>query len=217
MSIELLRQKIVEHKIHGLYYFSLLNNLDSILENGILSKNDVERRGINFDIFANQEVQNKRHWKKFNLRSNIENSNPIYTHLHSLVPLYFTPKTPTLSAVRYIQNNIFFIQINPEIICNADISYCFTDGNAASNNTHSYTDLNDLDKLYWNIIHRPYWNNFIDGSRIRNSEVLVHPYVKPEYFNKIVVLNVSNQDLVNEKLKQNKISVECEVNLNYFF
>lgn len=217
MSIDLLKQKIKQHKIHGLYYFSFLNNLDSILQNGILSKNEVERRRLVFDFFANQEVQKKRHWKKFNLQSNLDKSNPSYIQMHSLVPLYFTPKTPTLSAVREIQNNIFFIQVNPVIICDSNVSYCFTNGNAASSTTTCYTDLNDLDKLFWNVIHANYWNNFIDGTRIRNSEVLIHPSVKQDYFNKIVVSNASNQTIITEKLKQNNISLECEINLNYFF
>lgn len=205
------------YNIHGLYYFSRMENLNSIIINGILPKNVVEKRGLNFEVFANQEVQKRRHWKMFNLKSNNQNNNPRPIRLHSLVQLYFTPKTPTLSAVRELQDNIFFTQIDPEIICNENISYCFTDGNAAISSTKHYTDLDDLDRISWDVIHAEYWNSFQDGKRIRNSEVLIHPNVSTDFFKKIVVSNQNNLEIVNTAFQTNNIKLICEVNSKYFF
>jgi ssDNA thymidine ADP-ribosyltransferase, DarT len=217
MTLEVLKSRISQHGIHGLYYFSLISNLDSILNYGILPKNTVERKGIQFEVFANQEVQKRRHWKTYKLKTNKAGNSPGLNHLHSLVPLYFTPRTPTLSAVREIQNDIFFIQVNPHIICSDDVSYCFTDGNAASGRTTCYTEIEDLDKLFWDIIHSVYWNNFVDGTRIRNSEVLIHPQVSTHYFNKLVVNNSQNQNIATEKLAKYNLQIECEINPSYFF
>ncbi len=182
-----------------------------------MPKNVVEKKGIQYDKFANQEVQKKRHWKAFSL-SNIKSEQlQGRYYIHSLVPLYFTPKTPTLSAVREIQKNIFFVQINPEIICSEEIHFCFTDGNAASTGTKHYTDLNDMSKLSWDIIHATYWNKYEDGSRIRNSEVLIHPVVSQKFINKIVVSNEVNLNIINKILQMNNLEIPCEINLNYFF
>jgi len=92
--------------VQWLYYFFLLDNLISIIENGILPKNIVDNQIGASKSFANEEVQGKRHTRKIKL-----SSGNLVT-IHDVVPLYFTPLTPTLSAVREQKNEICFAVVS---------------------------------------------------------------------------------------------------------
>ena len=222
MDEELLESKISKHRITGFYYFSLIDNFKNIIENGILSKNTIEKRKIPFSSFANMDVQNRRDNKVVDIyigRNNTNSSESV--SIHDLVPLYFTPRTPTLYAVRELHPDMFFIQIDTRILCDASISYCFTDGNAASKNTNSFNKIEDLDNLFWQVIHEEFWNEFEDGKRIRNSEMLIHPFVSPIWFKKIVTSNSGTKAKLQYtilNLKNSQISnLRFEVKPNYFF
>ena len=45
-------------------------NLSNIFAKGILAKNEVERQNLNYESFANNEVQKKRHTRYFFLSNN---------------------------------------------------------------------------------------------------------------------------------------------------
>ena len=47
------------------YYFSFLDNLESIISNGILSKNEITKKKLNTKSFADVDVQNYRKDKVF--------------------------------------------------------------------------------------------------------------------------------------------------------
>src|SRR3989338_3468056 len=83
-------KKLKEFSIDNLYYFSCLENLESILMNGILSKNEILKIDPQHKSFAEDAVQDKRDLKIIKLTGRIS------VNLHDLVPLYLTPKTPTL-------------------------------------------------------------------------------------------------------------------------
>lgn len=64
--------------------------MNSVLKEGILPKNEILKRKLSFASFADETVQRYRNKRVITL-SNMEKHN-----LHDLVPLYLTPKTPTL-------------------------------------------------------------------------------------------------------------------------
>ena len=150
------------------YYFSFLDNLESIISNGILSKNEITKKKLNTKSFADVDVQNYRKDKDFFITGSQRKN------LHDLVPLYLNSKTPTLYARKDIQNQLFFLSINSKkLITDMNINFAFTDGNATNQITKSYWKLDNLKNLNWEIINGQSWNDKKDGKRIRNSEFLI--------------------------------------------
>ena len=222
MDEELLKSKIIKHGITGLYYFSLINNFKNILEHGILSKSTIKNQNIGYCSFANEEVQGKRHKTLVELNYDRLNIPKIsFFSVHELVPLYFTPRTPTFYSVKDNHENMFFVQIDPNIICNNNISFCFTDGNAALKNTKYFTSIEDLDNLIWPIIDADFWNDYVDGKRIRNSEMMIYPSVDFIWFNKIVVSNKNTLIILKSKISEINNpkfqNINFEINPYYFF
>jgi len=113
-----------------------------------------------------------------------ESEDPVYGRkLHEYVPTYINIKNPMLYVRRDIQHELCLIEIS--LLALSEYDFLFTDGNAASRNTHFYSSTSDLDKLPWDVLKASYWNDFPDGKRKRCSEVLVYPKIDPKYIVKL--------------------------------
>ena len=165
----------------SLYYFSFRENLISLLDRGILSKNEVRKQGISAGSFAEESVQNRRRNVDVVLTSHTK------IPLHDLVPLYLAPRTPALSARRDKQEELFFIDVSLGVLFDPCNEFAFTDGNAASSQTQFFRSLHHLDKIPWDVIQAEYWSDLPDGRRRRCAEFLVYPSVVPRYFSRLVV------------------------------
>lgn len=172
------RSRLASAGVDTLFYVSLIDNLTSILASGILPKN---RTPSSHRSFAEESVQERRHQKI------VELSDRSRVSVHDCVPLYLTPRTPTLYARRELQSSMFFIDVSSEAVCNQSSQFAFSDGNAGANATQFYRNLNDLDKIPFDVVRANYWTDFSDGSRKRCSEFLVSPSVPPDFFQRIVV------------------------------
>ena len=91
-----------------LYYLSTKENFQSILTNGILSKNEIQNKKISYKSFAEEHVQKRRSEIQINISDGLTRCS-----LHELVPLYFNPKSPTLYSRQAYQNDYFFCKISP--------------------------------------------------------------------------------------------------------
>ena len=202
--------------LRNLYYFSLRENLASLVEFGILSKNEIRRQGISAGSFAEESVQNRRRNVDVLLTSHIK------IPLHDLVPLYLVPKTPALSARRERRGELFFIDVSPDVLCDPVNEFAFTDGNAASSQTQFFRSLHHLDKIPWDVVQAEYWSDFPDGRRRRCAEFLVYPSVAPRYFSRLVVgspdaANACASLLRRAPSRSSGHQIEIEVEPGYFF
>ena len=158
----------------------------------------------------------------FNIDSTIDIniSDRTRRNLHDLVPLYFTPKTPTLYARQNNQYNFFFSKISSiKIISDLKKNFAFTDGNAASDLTKQYWNLKNLPKLKWDIILAESWADKEDGKRIRNAEFLIHSNIEIKFITEFIVLNPDLKikfEKILEK-KNIKIPVNKDLDFSYFF
>ena len=197
-----------------LYYLSSKENFESIITNGIISKNEIKKKNVNYKSFAEDEVQKRRSTIDINI------SDRTRRNLHDLVPLYFTPKTPTLYARQNNQYNFFFSKISSiKIISDLKKNFSFTDGNAASDLTKQYWNLKNLPKLKWDIILAESWADKEDGKRIRNAEFLIHSNIEIKFISEFIVLN-SDLKIKFEKIlekKNIKIPVNKDLDFSYFF
>lgn len=163
-----------------LNYITHVNNLNSILNGGILCRNEVERLGLKYERIDWDSVQNLR-------KGHIKN-------IHDFVPLFFATHTPMLYVTCHdggLQNDVAVLKIDIEILENDGVS--FSDRNCAKHDVNIFTDLSDLTNLKWDIIktkncwsqaYRPY----------KSAEVLV--------FNKVDVSYIYSVFLATQETKR---------------
>jgi len=156
------------HGIDYLYHMTYIDNLASIIHNGLLSHNEAYRQGLIEADISDPNVQD--------IRANTVD--PFYNRpLHNYVPLYFSPRNPMLYRRREIQEDIVILGLDPRLLSEPNI--IFTDGNAAASETFFYTGISRLGQLPWNSIRARSWTDIEDGKRIKCAEVLVHSRIEP--------------------------------------
>ena len=173
-----------KHKCHPyLYYITHKQNIESILENGILNFYDANKLNSSHIDISHPEVQSKR-----------EKVEEHYSRkIHDYAPLYFNPKNP-MSRLRWndFKNALCFLQVSVSAL--AEGEFLISDGNAASQVTKFYKSLDQLDLLPWDVIQAEYWNDHDDGSRKRCAEVLIYPKIKPEHIKSIFCFSIDTKN-----------------------
>lgn len=179
-----------KRKINFLYYLAHVDNMPSISQNGLLSRNRVPECDLAEDI-ADENVVETRQKKPFFDRS-----------LLDFVPLYFTPKNPMLFARREIQDKIAILCLNKNLLLQEGT--VFTDGNAASMETKYFRNLMALENLDWECIRAQHWPEFEDGKRKRCAEVLVPDQISFSHVQKIITRTGDAQSWVYEATGRKK-------------
>ena len=177
-----------KHKCHPyLYYITHKQNIESILENGILNFYDANKLNSSHIDISHPEVQSKR-----------EKVEEHYSRkIHDYAPLYFNPKNP-MSRLRWndFKNALCFLQVSVSAL--AEGEFLISDGNAASQVTKFYKSLDQLDLLPWDVINAKYWNDLDDGSRKRCAEVLIYPKIKPEHIKSIFCFSIDTKNYLEK-------------------
>ena len=180
------------------YYLTHVDNLKSILKNGILSRNQIKdenslwvklklAKGIK-SIHAEDIVQKRRN-KKFKNRS-----------LWDYANLYFQARNPMLYRVirKFEAKNIIVLQVNSNVIKSSNIG--ITDGNAASDHTQFFTDIKQgLTALTQEQFNKDYWTESDDARRKIMAELLVYDRISPD---KIIGIYVSNEEVATKIRKE---------------
>ncbi|MEI6333339.1 MAG: DUF4433 domain-containing protein [Methylococcaceae bacterium] len=186
----------IDHMTH-------IDNLDSILEHGLLSHNNPHKK---VDI-SNQEVNSRR--------NKIE---PIYNrNIHNYVPLYFNPRNAMLYRnQKMFGDSIIVLAFDKDLLLSENS--IFTNGNAASDNTSYFNNINDLLQMDWNKIWSTSWNGLEDSETIKWSmmaEVLI--YKKLEITKLVTVYCSSNKVKQYIENKYQFGSVDISVDRHIFF
>ncbi len=150
------------------FYYTHRDNIPSIKKFGILSRNEVIQRGLDYRNYSDDAVQDTRE----------------SLGIHDYVNFYFTPYTTTTFAISRdmpeYYDELVFLRISLKDILTDDsiTSFKFTNGNAGSMYTRTSTEAEDIERLPWDLIRAPSRGfTKYEGAR-RSSEVLVKPSVK---------------------------------------
>jgi len=201
------------YNILNLCHFTHIDNLDSILKEGLLSEEEVEKRKIKYISIADPDVKMRRKKRMVHLRSYYNWYDHQEKVVSQCVPLYISVKNPML--YRILQENPMenVIHIKVDTLKVIKKPYCFFDGNAASSDSHFYIKLKNLEKLDWKVITQSSWTNN-EEKRKKCAEFLVYPKIEPEDFYQIVVFNEKALKKVNEILKKNNFQLKGGVKIN---
>ena len=175
----------------SLWYITHINNLESILKNGILSHKECQEMGIRHMDVSDHDVQKRR--KEF----------------HDYVPLFFATNTPMLYVVLSKSAQIVLLEISTLVLSNYRVK--FSDGNIASSDTMIFTDLRDLEKLDWEIIlsHNPaYWKEW---KRKRSAEVLVPERIPPNYIVGVHCPEDDTETYLKAQAIANKMDIKLKI------
>jgi hypothetical protein len=181
------------HGVLSLWHITHCNNLESIVQHGIVSNKHAYSRFQPLDI-SNHDVQK---W-----RDRVE---PFHGRMvHEYAPLYINVRNPMLFAKKNLNNELCLLEVSLSVL--NDSYFIFTDGNAASRDTKFFENLKDLNMVPWDVLSANYWNDFPDGKRKRCAEILVYPKVSAFYITKIHCFSTEVVDFARDKNIRAKLS-----------
>ena len=196
-----MRRSIQHYPINYLYHLTSVDNMASIYRHGLMSHNSAHGHGYVQRDIADQNVIARRREKEI-----------FGQELHDFVPLYFTYRNPMLFRRRNIQDDVVIICVHNSLLFHPGA--IFSDGNAASNRTRFFDDLNDLSAIDWECIGAERWTDFDDGRRKRCAEALIPHQVKTGFFRRLIVRTERARQAVDASFPRGR---GAEVQLDWYF
>lgn len=190
-----------QYKGKHFYHFTHLENIESILENGLLSTNKKNERKIAHVDLANENIQLRR--------SEMEVPCEPKGTIHDYIPFYFTARNPMLLGVLNRKNIdqplIVYIAVSIEKLLENNV--VFTD---ASANTmvppNFYNNPKHLDKLNWDLINSKKWTETDkDKLHARMAEVLILNEMPIEWIDSYIVYNEMAKKEIEKKYKKHNL------------
>lgn len=182
------------------YYIAHIDNLKSILENGILARNQINKNESSiFAKFRRTKKITSIHAEDIiQIRKDKQHKLLKGRSLWDFANLYFQARNPMLYRVihEFKAENIIVLQINSDIINSGDI--LITDGNAASSTTEFFEDTNKgLNALDSEQFKKEYWND--SDKRKFMAELLVYNHIPSD---KIIGIHVANEAVADKIRKE---------------
>ena len=193
--------KVIKH----LYYITHIDNLLSILQNGILSHEQIETRQIKYTPIYDKEIIENRHNKT------LSDGNSLWHFAN----LYFQPRNPMLYRVICEKpiDEIAVIAVRYDLLNRNDIF--ISNGNAASTTTEilpAVEGRKSISKLA-KILDKEWWTEESGDKRKIMAECLIPEVVSPEYIHTIYVANHDVANKVKESLSPLNIPVVPQPNM----
>jgi hypothetical protein len=205
------RQKLQEVHLSklpygGLFYIAPISNLQGIFEKGILSHNKAHGDGAVLSDISNLQV-NERRKRPIDLTGR---------SIHDYAPLYINPKNPMLYTlcINGKKDDLVLLNVLPQLLVAETV--LFSDGNAASQSTKFYKDIEEFNRLPWDCINDEVWSRHADGKRFRCAEVLVPDRIPPPYILEVLCPNERVLEKV-VKLFPNHFGIRTKIEPTMFF
>jgi hypothetical protein len=175
------------------YHFTLLDNLESIIDSGILCTNEKKRLGISHENVAEEGIQGRRS----SMLIPCSNGNVV----HDYVPFYFSKKTPMQLGIINKKNLdqlfIIYFAVPIEAIENVD-GVVFSDASANTDilpNFYNSKNVSSLESLNWEAIDDKKWGCPNEKFRHQKMAELLIPNV-------VDVMDVAHLVVWNEEIKE---------------
>jgi O-acetyl-ADP-ribose deacetylase (regulator of RNase III) len=196
VGFDLLRSRM---NIKSLYYITHIDNLPSILNQGILSHKKVKELKVSYTRIYDTGIISKRK----------EKPTPEGSSLWEYANLYFQPRNPMMYRVvqEKDKRNIAVVGVNTEVLQTS--GGLITDGNAANEPTQFFPINQGLEILQqqWKIIQGDWWND-LDGSKRKiMAECLVPEKINPEFIHSIFVTDYTAKKQVEQTIGSVRVPV----------
>ena len=192
-------------EIKGLYYITHIENLPSILSDGVFSHQLVEDRDVNYRPIYDASIVGNRKLKV----------TPDGRSLWNFANIYFQARNPMLYRVAHEKdlNEIAVLGIRPQVLEMHDIY--ITDGNAANAETSFFMHTEGISAIsqIWDTINAEWWNS-VDGSKRKiMAECLVPTLIPPELVHSIYVADHNTAEQVRTLIAPRELPVIPEPNM----
>ncbi len=191
------------------YYITHRDNLKSILKNGILSRNRLNKKNI-WAKLTGRGVKSIHAEDIIKIRKNKTFKG---CSLWDYANLYFHVRNPMLYRVikKFGTENIIVLQINSDVINSSNVGV--TDGNAAVSITQFFDDINTgLKALDSEQFKKDYWNE--SDKRKFMAELLVYDHIPRE---KIIGIYTATEEIANQIRKEVAGPLNIMPDRNMFF
>ena len=194
--------------IKELYYIAHINNVKSILQNGILCYNKAKK--IMYTDISDSKVQSRRE------KEVIPGGK---SKLHDYANLYFNARNAMMSKRRDYHKDLCVLRINPDVLTFPKV--ILSDKNASSGYVRFY-EITDIDKLDSSLIFTEDWRNgntiqYWNKKSASCAEVLIPDCVGSKF---IIGIYVSCQDTYEKLvglLQGQPIANKIEIKPKLFF
>lgn len=189
-----------------LYNIVSVNNLETIMAHGILSRNEINRIGLDYLDISDKSVQNRR----------TKVTVPGGSELHAYANLYFNPRNAMLFRRREQINNLCILRISK---CVLDINTTVvSDRNAATAGVMFWSPEEALEVLDFDVIYSERWDypDYKKYQRYKQgmmAEILVLERIERKYIEEILVPN----ELVLEKVLKMNFGIPIKIDRYKFF
>jgi len=204
--------QLSQYQLKHVYHLTHIDNLVSILANGIVPKATLDAEGIEYEDVADESVQDRRHVKQV--------PGTEYT-VHEMVPVFFRTLTPMLYTRQSLNESLCILDIDVKLISQSNIECIVCDGNAASTSTKFYrfnADSPSLHNVPWEVLKDRYWHDKPDGKRKVSAELLIWPSIPTAAIQGISVAVHSAQVRVKKIIAASGFDfVRCKVDADSFF
>lgn len=184
-----------------LYHITHVDNMQSILNNGLMSRQQLLNMKNQFVDIANPEIIEKR---------------DEYNHLSNYVLFHFFAKNPFDCAVchAYGINNMAIITINRER--HKDNKFRIIPTHPLDTNTpkiYNYEEGYPL--IAWDILDMPANRDYNDPiiKKACMAECIVEDIIQPEDFYFVYVYNEQTKSKINKMMNQQKITISVNPNM----
>ena len=188
-------------RIKSLYYITHKNNVLSILDRGILSRESIEAKGVQCTSMFKRKTEES---KDIRQRGKITPKNDGETHLH-YANLFFQPRNPMMyrAILEIGKENLAVIEVANTALDGPGV--LIADGNAADELTQFYPPHHGLKKLQrqWKVIQNGWWKQCDGSKRKTMAECLVPACVKPEYIRSVIVYDDGTPNWVDNMVVEN--------------
>jgi hypothetical protein len=173
--------------------FLHVDNLAVVLQRGGLhAPNHTPKDGLAYKTIHNVDIQQERARKKVAVGPGgvIHDYVPFY--FGCLSPMLLQLKTGRVAGYTEGQEPLIYLAALAQAVCDSGAEFVFTDGHGIAAFTSWYSDLADLDKVDWDMVHQRYWSdnlNDMDRQRRKQAEFLVHRFCDWSLIRQIRVLN----------------------------
>lgn len=178
----------------GFYNIMPIENLESVMERGILSNESA--KGIKHSSVAMAEIQEKRDLVMV----------PNGRALHEYANLYFDPRNPMMFKRRY--DDICVLKISPDILYTPGA--VVTDQNASSKYAQFNEPADGLSVLNCKLVYAEDWTDddhfaYLKKKSYKCAEVLIPDRVPPEFIEAVAVKNIHDMERVTTLVHSNII------------
>lgn len=190
-----------KYKGRYIFHFTDMENLDSIIKNGLLCTNVKNERGIVHKNIANMTIQERR--------ANMDVPVGPGGKVHDYVPFYFSSINPMLlkklNEKNVDQPQIIYLCVKIERLDRKDA--VFTDASANTNIAPNfYDDSTHLDELSWELIDSKKWNvGSSEDKHKKMAEAMIHNRIGIDEVDAIVVYNECAKKQVEKVFVENGI------------